>query len=324
MNQAHRLLVAACFALFASFLSAQTVTLANKGPIVVTTEDFYTHHFMNAPAKIQALRESDRELDNTITEVATARLFANTAATHPQLAADERKYLDMLMERTPLAAHLNIAERRARARFSIADPLVIERARELWLTDQKAYLTDESADITQIFFDLSLRSFKDTTTRVDAAQAEIKAGKPFEEVLAKYTDDKGVDRTKGKVLGIQLARADPLMGKTIFRKLEIGEVSDVVPSRIGLHIVRLDAKRAPKKKSFDEVKGAIFEQLMEETAKNARLDLINEINKTPTVLNEKGLDGFRVKGDPEFEEKRRKLYQDMGIPVSPRPSTVTQ
>lgn len=317
-------LLALCLGALAIPAWADVATLATKGPISVTTDDFYTHHFMNAPAKVKALRESDRELDSTITEVATARLFAKTGTAQLQLSAEERKYYDMLVERTPLAAYLNIAERRARAKFSVNDPLVIGRARELWVVDQKAYFTDESADITQIFFDLSLRPFSETNTRVQAALADIKAGRPFEEVLAKYSDDKGIERTKGKVNNIQLARTDPLMGKTIFKKLELGEVSDAVPSRIGLHIVRLDAKRAPQKKPFDEVKGVIFEQLLEETAKNARIDVINEVNKVPTVLDEKGVDGFRVKGDPEFEEKRRKLYQDMGIPVSPRPDKLPQ
>ena len=323
-TQLLRLVIALLLGSVSSLANADAVVLANKGPVAVTTEDFYTHHFMNSPAKTQALRESDREVDSTITEVATARLFARSNAAHLKLSAEEQKYQDMLVERTPLSAQLNIAERRARAKFSAKDPLVIARAREIWLTDQKSFLTDESADITQIFFDLALRPFKETTSRVEAAQAELKAGKPFEEVLVKYSDDKGLERTKGRILNVLITRADPLMGKTIFKTLQIGEVSDAVPSRIGLHIVRLDAKRAPQKKSFDDVKGGIFDQLMEETARNARIDLINEINKVPTVLDAKGVDSFRAKGDPEFEEKRRKLYQDMGIPVSPRPSATPQ
>jgi len=308
----------------ATAAAAQVTVLATKGPVTVTTDDFYSHHFMNSPAKVQAIRETDREIDNTVAEVSTARLFARTSTAHLKLSDEEKKYYDMLMERTPLAASLNIAERRARAAFSAKDPLIVARAREIWLVDQKTYFTDEAADITQIYFDLNLRPFKETTARIEAAQAELKAGKPFDEVLAKYSDDKGLERTKGKILGIQMSRADVLMGKTIFKTLNVGEVSDAVPSRIGLHIVRLDAKRPPQKKSFDDVKGAIFEQILEESARNARLELINEINKTPTVMNEKGLDSFRVKGDPEFEEKRRKLYQDMGIPVSPRPSPLPQ
>jgi parvulin-like peptidyl-prolyl isomerase len=317
MKPIRSILAAGCnLLLLCGALDAAVV--AKKGNVSVTTEDFYTYHFISSPSKIEALRGVDRELDSTFTEILSARQFNADSANQPALSAEEASYLAMQKERAPLIAHLNIAERRARAKFSVNDPLVVSRARELWIADEKAFMTDESADITQIFFDLAARPYAETHKRILTAQEELKAGKPFEEVLARYSDDKALAKTQGKIAGIQLSRADPLMGRVIFKQLNVGEVSDVTPSRIGLHIVRLDRKKPATKKKFDEVKGPIFEQLLEEVAKNARLDLLSAIHKMPTEYDEAALDAFRIKPDPALEEQRRKKYQELGIPLSPK------
>ncbi len=291
-------------------------TLARRGKLEFTTEDFGALHYMNAPTKVSTLKGSAREVQSTIVEVLAARSYNLAPELHTKLDVSEQRYYAMQLERAPLNAELNLRERRARAAFNVDDPVIVARAKEIWLTDKTRFMTDETADITQMMFDLSGRTFEDVSTRIKAAQAAIAKGESFEEVVKTYTDDTNYKKTNGKVIGISIARADALMSTVIFKRLKEGEISAPTPTRSGLHIVRLDKKHAPSKKPFEEVRPIIMEQLQEEAAKNARLALIEQLNSAETVVDESAFDTFVGKDDPKLEESRREAYRKLGIPVS--------
>lgn len=295
---------------------ATSATLAKQGDVTVSTDDFYAHHYMNAPKRVEALRESPKELQNTIVEVFAPRAYRFNPSKHVQKTPEEQRYYALQLERAPLSADLNLVERRTRAAFNAADPLTIERANEIWLTDATSFMNEESADITQIFFDFGLRPYADTIAQIADAQKQLADRAPFEEVLSRFTDDKAAKETGGKILSVSSARSDPLMGSLIFKKLNEGEISPPTPSRIGFHIVRLDKKYPKKKRSFDDVKGQIYEQMIEASVKRARLTFIESLSRDDVIIDEKAFDEFLIKADPALEEKRRQVYKQLGITIS--------
>ena len=302
-----------------TLMSASTgsaAEIARRGVLEFTTDDFFAHHYMTAPTKVEALRANPREIQSTMTEVLAARSYNQRPDLHTKLDDAERRYYEMQKERAALLAELNIRERRAKAAFNPEDPAIQARAREIWLTDTTRFFNEESADITQILFDVVGRSFGEVNDRVKAVNAAIAAGEPFDAVLKKYTDDKNATETSGKLKGISILGADALMGNLIFKRMKEGEISAPTPSRIGLHIVRLDKKYPRTKKPFEEVMPKIVEQLLDDSAKNARVELLDKLSAIDTVVNEKAFDDFLIKTDPALEQRRRELYKSMGINVS--------
>ena len=314
----HQALLLTSFVLAAH--SAWAETLARRGALEFTTEDFLAHHYLSAPSKVEALKSSGREVQSTIIEVLAARAYNASPDLHMQLNAADRKYYALQTERAGLAAELNLRERRARAAFNQDDPVVIARAREIWLTDTTRFMSDESADITQIMFSPTSRSFDEISERIKAAQAALAKGESFDTVAKKYTDDPNFKETAGQVKGISITRTDGLMGNLIFKQLKEGEVSVPTPTRTGLHIVRLDKKYAKAKKTFDESKPKIIEQMLEDAAKNARLELLDQLNKVETVVDENAFEAFVGKVDPALEERRREIYRNSANPVSTPPA----
>jgi len=76
--------------------------------------------------------------------------------------------------------------------------------------------------------------------RLNAARAELDAGSSFEDVAAQYSDDASAAR--GGDLGwIGRGMMVPEFEEAVFA-LAIGEISGVVPSRFGFHIIRLDER----------------------------------------------------------------------------------
>ena len=297
-------------------------TLATRGSIIVTTDDFASHHYMQAPPKVEALRWSPREIESTINEVLVPRAYNSDRALRLDLSPEEQAYAALIVERAPLNAALNIVERRARAQFDANSPLIITRAKELWALDTKEFYSEVTADFTQIFFDVGKRSFDDVTSRINAATKELSDGKSFDELVQKYSDDANVVTNKGLIQGLQYGRTDPVIGRLIFTKLKEGEISSPVPSKIGLHIVRLDRKTVRTKRPFEDVQKQISEKLLEDAAKAARVALIEKLQTSgEVVIDSVAFEAFLKKDDPSLEGKRRALYKEMDTPASEPVST---
>lgn len=297
-------------------LSATAETLATYEELSATTEDFQALHFMNAPTKVNALRDSPKEMESSINEILSPRAYNAKKAIQLSMSGEESRYAAMQQERAPLNAALNIAERRARAAFRPDDPLIVARGRELWLADTTAYFADESADFSQIFFDLNKRSYTEATERIAQAKAELAGGAPFDAVLLKYTDDANAATNKGQMKDMVITRIDPIIGRLIFKKLEVAQISDAIPSRAGLHIIRLDRKSPRAKKPYEEVKKLIVEKMLEDAAKAARLGVLESLNLAKIKPNVEVIVGDRAAANAAQDEKIRAMHKDMGLPVS--------
>ena len=291
----------------AMLMTAQASTLATRAGQIAKTEDFETHHFMASSVKQNQLRSNPSEIENTIAEVLAPRVYNGNEKIKLALKPEEQRYQDLLVERAPLSAALNIAERRARAQFDANNSTVIERARELWTIDTKKYYVEENADITQMFFDFTRRPFDETVARIRQAQADIAKGEDFDAVVQKYSDDAHVTTSKGAYKGLAQVTSDAVMGRLIFKTLKVGEISGPTPSRVGFHIVRLDRKVERTKKPFDEVKAAILAELMEDAAKAARVALLEKLTQEKTNINAEAFDAFLIKADPLLEQKKREI-----------------
>lgn len=302
------------FALFT--FAATAATLATYDELSATTEDFQALHFMNAPSKVHALRDSPKEMESSINEILSPRAYNAKKSAQLSMNADESRYVAMQQERAPLNAALNIAERRARAAFSVNDPITVARAREIWLADTATFYADETADFTQIYFDLSKRSYAEATERISQAKAELASGVSFDSVLQKYTDDTNAATNKGQMKDMVISRIDPIIGRLIFKKLEVGQVSDVIPSRAGLHIIRLDRKSPSAKKPYEEVKKVIFERMLEDAAKTARVGVLESLKLEKIKPNLDVIVGDRATTNAAQEEKIKAVHREMGMPVS--------
>jgi parvulin-like peptidyl-prolyl isomerase len=79
-------------------------------------------------------------------------------------------------------------------------------------------------------------------------------------MVEKYSDDTGTKQKGGKFRPVKLGepRVSPEYTEGLFSIENVGEYSDVVSSRFGLHIIRLDEIEPAYYKPFDEVKGKVL------------------------------------------------------------------
>jgi peptidyl-prolyl cis-trans isomerase C len=118
---------------------------------------------------------------------------------------------------------------------------------------------------------------------------QLKKGGNFEELAAKYSIDAA--KTKGGDLGwFGKGSMIPEFEKVVFNMKE-GEISGVVKTQFGYHIIKLTGKRPAGIPSFDEVKEQlkakllpekqqeVFQKLKEELKKNAKYSIHEDVLK---------------------------------------------
>jgi peptidyl-prolyl cis-trans isomerase D len=107
---------------------------------------------------------------------------------------------------------------------------------------------------------------------------QLKGGAKFEDLAKKYSEDPGSGKQGGELGWIGRGRTVPEFEKASF-SLPVGQLSDLVKSSYGFHIIRVEDKHQPHLKTLDEVKAEIEPLVRQnkvnrliESAGNALLD----------------------------------------------------
>src|SRR5579864_2467912 len=92
--------------------------------------------------------------------------------------------------------------------------------------------------------------------RAEDLLKQLKSGAKFEDLAKKYSEDPGSAKEGGSLGWIGRGQTVPEFEKTAF-SLPKGQISDLVKSSYGFHIIRVDDKQEAHMKSLDEVKADI-------------------------------------------------------------------
>jgi peptidyl-prolyl cis-trans isomerase D len=92
--------------------------------------------------------------------------------------------------------------------------------------------------------------------RAEDLLKQVKSGGNFEELAKKYSEDPGSAKQGGSLGWIGKGQTVPEFEKVAF-SLPKGQISDIVKSSFGFHIIRVDDKQEGHTKTLDEVKDQI-------------------------------------------------------------------
>lgn len=115
---------------------------------------------------------------------------------------------------------------------------------------------------------------------------QVKAGGDFAKLAEKYSDDPGSAKNGGSLGFIGRGRTVPEFEKAAF-SLPKGQVSDLVKSNFGFHIIRVDEKQDAHMKTLDEVKDQIEPVLRQQKAQRTAE---NQANRLVSQARSEGLD----------------------------------
>ncbi len=119
----------------------------------------------------------------------------------------------------------------------------------------------------------------------------LQEGEDFAELARRYSISPSAKR--GGDLGyIQRGQVGREFEEAAFSLKRPGEISDIVKTTFGYHIIRLEDRKPPRQLSFEEVKDEIRQRLREEKRQRALREYIERVKaRYKIVINEKLLGG---------------------------------
>ncbi|MEW8628315.1 MAG: peptidylprolyl isomerase, partial [Candidatus Thiodiazotropha sp.] len=157
-----------------------------------------------------------------------------------------------------------------------------QAAKEQYLGNPDAYTIPERADARHILISTTDRlvEYHERDEALEIAKqvkAKLDAGERFEDLVPIYSEDPRSKDNQG-TLGIikRTADAKPVV-KAAFNLKKPGDISEIVESQFGFHIVKLVKKFPPLKQSFEQVRPGIVENLTKDFITKRREAYFDEL-----------------------------------------------
>jgi peptidyl-prolyl cis-trans isomerase D len=122
------------------------------------------------------------------------------------------------------------------------------------------YQTPEQVRASHILLETTGKEEAEVRKRAEGILAQVKGGADFAELARKVSEDKGSAERGGDLDYFSRGRMVPEFEQVAFT-LPAGQVSDLVKSQFGFHIIKVVDKRPGSTRPLDEVRAQIQDQL---------------------------------------------------------------
>jgi peptidyl-prolyl cis-trans isomerase D len=171
------------------------------------------------------------------------------------------------------ASYANSIPEKRQIKYAVVDTSKAEAGIHLTHDDLRAYYdqyrdqyrTPEQVEVSHILIKtppagaegkVDDKAVAEAQHRAEDLLKQIKGGANFEDLAKKYSEDTGSAKQGGSIGWIGKGQTVPEFEKVAF-SLPKGQISDLVKSSFGFHIIRVDDKHDAQTKTLDEVKDQI-------------------------------------------------------------------
>ena len=127
------------------------------------------------------------------------------------------------------------------------------------------YQTPEQVRASHILLETAGKNDADVKKRAEEILKQVKSGADFAELAKKVSEDKGSAPNGGDLDYFGRGRMVPEFEQAAF-SMQPGQISDLVKSQFGYHIIKVVDKKAGSTRTLEEVRPQIQQQLAMETA----------------------------------------------------------
>ena len=131
-------------------------------------------------------------------------------------------------------------------------------AKEYYLAERDEFVTAESLTVRTLLLKTEERTAAEAILMAEQLMADVDSEETFEQVVRDHTEDAG--NPEGRIV-IKKGQTVPEFEAAAFALVEIGETSDPVVSRFGVHVIQLLDRQPGSVMPFEKVQSAIVEKL---------------------------------------------------------------
>jgi peptidyl-prolyl cis-trans isomerase SurA len=155
---------------------------------------------------------------------------------------------------------LKLVSQEVRSRIQVGESEV----RAYYNTNLEKYSEDETFRARHIFFKTDEKApaeeIKRTMNTALMVLAEARSGKDFAELARSYSEDPAAKKDGGDLGSFKRGEMQPELEQAILG-MKQGDISELVYTQLGFHLIKLEARIPGKPKPFESVKSEIEETL---------------------------------------------------------------
>ena len=206
------------------------------------------------------IKVSDEEIRQAIEDVKKQNNMASQEVLVSALASQGLTYEQYRSQLQDQIEKLKLVSLEVRAKIQVGET----EMREYYEANRAKYSEEETFRARHIFFKTSEKApaddIKRTMTTALTVLAEAKSGKDFAELAMSYSEDPAARKDGGALGSFKKGDMMPEL-ETAILGMKPGEVSELVYTPSGFHIIKLEERTAGKMKPFESVKAEIEDTL---------------------------------------------------------------
>lgn len=273
---------------FAVADNPQETALIRYGETVVTQADFQAE-LATVPEQYRAgLQASGKRIHQLLDKIFVYRVLAQEAR---ELGLDKdpllRRQVKLAVEEVLGRARLEHLREQALA----ANPDFEALARERYRVNKDKYRLPERVKVSHILIKTDGRSEKEARELAEKVRTLALAGKQsFSDLALEYSDDPSVKQDEGSLGFISRGRTVKPFEDAVFALQQPGEISPIIKTHFGFHIIRLEERQPPRLQSFEEVREKLVQNVKETYLNNIVQTHLSKIRDADGIkMNQKAL-----------------------------------
>ena len=296
MNKLNYLLAVIAFLGSHIALAADDPVLVSRSDMTLTASDYEAALSVIPPEK---RKQMDPTLKQVMIFLENVMVFRKLAQEGRELGLDKDLVTQKEMQQ---AADRALALRRlALFESSLKLPDFTAAAKERYETKKSEYQIAEAVHAEHILVKTEGRSDEEAQRRAEEVRAKASAaGADFKALVKEYSDDPSSKSNQGNLGFFEKAVSGKPGGMVkpfedaAFALKTPGDISPLVKTQFGYHVIRLVAQRPARQKSFDEVKEGLIRELREKFINDAKAIHLSQIkNDKSIVINEAAIGALR-------------------------------
>ena len=166
-----------------------------------------------------------------------------------------------------------------RAAMAAALEVSEDDLRSAYEEQKDRYMTPENRRIAHILVSTDDRTIEEARVIVESIQSQLDAGEAFEAVAQASSDDPG-SAAQGGDLGVATRGLFvPSFEEAAFALAETGEISEVVETEFGLHLIKLNELAPSSTKAFEDVQEEVEQQYRNDAVEDEFVTLVTSLDE---------------------------------------------
>jgi peptidyl-prolyl cis-trans isomerase C len=285
--------------------AADPDVLLRRGNVVVTRGDYDAELFTRVPedARVEFSTSASR-VDSLLGSLLIQKRLAAQArdagidrdpAAQRRIADETEKFLAALM--------IARIEEEAKREFD-ALPNKEGLVRERYLVGKDRLRTPDQVAVTHILIDARRRSRDEALQRAVEVRARIAAGENMEALAKALSDDPSAQSNAGRLEYFGRDRMDPAFSKAAFALTNVGDLSEPVVSRAGVHIIRLDGRKEGAIPPLEQAQATLLAEMRRAYVDRKRAERVDALKTDPQIyINHDAVNALVVRQGPDLSKK---------------------